>query len=85
MCNHQPQCPAPDAPDHEAARTVAMHPEQGWSLLCNGVVLFDDSGELLPNGRAIAPHTIVPRKIARRGIAPGTIAPRVTLHPLVAA
>jgi hypothetical protein len=27
---------------------VASHPEQGWSLLCNGVVLFDDGGELPP-------------------------------------
>jgi hypothetical protein len=27
---------------------VASHPEQGWSLLCNGVVLFDDGGELQP-------------------------------------
>jgi hypothetical protein len=36
---------------------VASQYEQGWSLLCNGVVLFDDGGELLPNGRAIAhPH-----------------------------
>jgi hypothetical protein len=26
---------------------VASHPEQGWSLLCNGVVLFDDAGVLL--------------------------------------
>jgi hypothetical protein len=34
---------------------VAFHPEQGWSLLCNGVVLFDDSGELLPDGRVIVP------------------------------
>jgi hypothetical protein len=32
------------------------HPEQGWSLLCNGVVIFDDTGELLPGGGAIAPH-----------------------------
>jgi hypothetical protein len=32
---------------------VASHPEQGWSLLCNGVVFFDDCGELLPDGRAI--------------------------------
>lgn len=36
------------APDRSAARAVASHPEQGWSLLCNGVVLFDDGGELLP-------------------------------------
>jgi hypothetical protein len=34
---------------------VAAHPEQGWSLLCNGVVVFDDYGELLPDGRALAP------------------------------
>jgi hypothetical protein len=26
---------------------VACHPEQGWSLLCNGVVLFDDAGVLV--------------------------------------
>jgi len=35
---------------------VAAHPEQGWSLLCNGVVLFEDTGELLPDGRIIGPH-----------------------------
>jgi len=35
---------------------VASHPEQGWVLLCNGVVVFDDTGELLPDGRAVAPH-----------------------------
>jgi hypothetical protein len=35
---------------------VAAHPEQGWSLLCNGVVVFDDTGELLPDGRINAPH-----------------------------
>jgi len=40
---------------HTAARTVAAHPEQGWSLLCNGVIVFDDSGELLPDGHAVAP------------------------------
>jgi len=35
---------------------VSAHPEQGWSLLCNGVILFEDTGELLPDGRVIAPH-----------------------------
>jgi hypothetical protein len=35
---------------------VATHPEQGWSLLCNGVVVFEDTGELLPDGGVIAPH-----------------------------
>jgi hypothetical protein len=47
-CRHQPRCPDALAPDRCAARAVASHPEQGWSLLCNGVVLFDDGGELLP-------------------------------------
>jgi hypothetical protein len=35
---------------------VAPHPEQGWSLLCNGLVLFEDTGELLPDGQIIPPH-----------------------------
>ncbi len=56
MCSHQPLCPPAPATDREAAATIACHPEQGWSLLCNGVVLFDDTGELLPDGAIIAPH-----------------------------
>lgn len=56
MCPHHPPCPPPNGPDREAARQVAEHPEQGWSLLCNGVVLFDDTGELLPDGGVIPPH-----------------------------
>lgn len=55
-CTHEPSCPPADAPDCEAAHVVAAHPEQGWSLLCNGVVVFDDTGELLPDGRIVAPH-----------------------------
>ena len=35
---------------------MASHPEQGWSLLCNGVVVFEDTGALLPDGRSIAPR-----------------------------
>ena len=56
MCPHTPQCPAPSGPDREAARTIISHPEQGWSLLCNGIVIFEDTGELLPGGDTIAPH-----------------------------
>lgn len=55
MCRHQPRCPNALAPDRIAARAVASHPGQGWSLLCNGVVLFDDAGALLPDGRAVSP------------------------------
>ena len=58
-CNHVPACPVADALDHEAAAIVSGHPEQGWFLLCNGVVIFDDTGHLLPNGRAVAPHRAV--------------------------
>jgi len=53
MCEHQPQCPDATAPDHMAARVVAQHPEQGWSLLCNAVISFSDLGELLPGGQAV--------------------------------
>ena len=56
MCQHQPPCPSADSADRESARLVAHHPEQGWSLLCNGVLLFEDTGELLPDGKIIAPH-----------------------------
>ncbi|GAO08705.1 hypothetical protein TPA0598_04_03410 [Streptomyces lydicamycinicus] len=55
-CQHRPACPAAEATDREAAHPVACHPEQGWSLLCNGVLLFEDTGELLPDGRIIQPH-----------------------------
>ncbi|HWL35473.1 MAG TPA: DUF5999 family protein [Frankiaceae bacterium] len=51
MCPHFPPCPPADSPDSGAAIVVASHPEQGWLLLCNGVVRFDDSGCLLPDGR----------------------------------
>ena len=56
MCPHRPPCPPADRPDRGAARTVAFHPEQGWSLLCNGVIVFDDMGEILPGGRVVPPH-----------------------------
>ncbi|MEW2547735.1 DUF5999 family protein [Streptomyces sp. NPDC047002] len=56
MCRHQPACPSAHSADREAARPLVSHPEQGWSLLCNGVVLFEDTGELLPDGRVVAPH-----------------------------
>ncbi|MFD7766806.1 DUF5999 family protein [Streptomyces sp. NPDC059787] len=53
MCAHRPSCPQP----HDTAvHVVAAHPEQGWSLLCDGAIVFDDTGELLPDGRVVAPH-----------------------------
>jgi len=55
-CPHRPTCPSADAADREAAHVLAAHPEQGWSLLCNGVVVFEDTGALLPDRRIVAPH-----------------------------
>ncbi|MHB9858408.1 DUF5999 family protein [Streptomyces sp. YIM S03343] len=54
MCSRQPSCPA----DSRAAHIVAARPEQGWTLLCDGVIVFDDTGELLPDGRIVAPHRV---------------------------
>ena len=51
-CPHSPPCPDAGAPDRDAAHVIVSHPEQGWSLLCNGIVVFDDGGELLPDGTA---------------------------------
>ena len=56
MCEHLPPCPPAEAVDRDAARVVSCHPEQGWSLLCNGVIVFEDTGELLPDGTCVAPH-----------------------------
>jgi hypothetical protein len=60
MCQHQPRCPEWTAPDHLAARIVADQPGQGWSLLCNRVIVFDDGGELLPDRRAMTSDCLDP-------------------------
>jgi hypothetical protein len=52
MCSH----PFPSATaDQGLPHVVAAHPEQGWSLLCNGVITFEDAGALTPGGNVIAP------------------------------
>ena len=73
MCPHRPPCPPADRSDRDAAHTIAFHPEQGWSLLCNGVILFDDTGGLLPDGRAVPPHhpARIRRPVAARDREPG--------------
>jgi hypothetical protein len=64
MCQHTPPCPSFSDADREAAHVISAHPEQGWSLLCNGVIVFDDTGELLPDGRCIAPARPEPCHVA---------------------
>jgi len=58
MCPHRPPCPSSDAVDRDAARVIASHPEQGWNLRCNGVVSFEDEGDLLPDGRVVPPQPL---------------------------
>jgi hypothetical protein len=64
MCQHQPRCPDSRAPDRLAARVLASQPAQGWNLLCNGIILFDDGGALLPAGRASTPAQATPAALA---------------------
>ena len=40
-CRHHPPCPTHSQPGALAAVIVAAHPEQGWNLLCNGIITFD--------------------------------------------
>jgi hypothetical protein len=55
---------------------VSRHFDQGWSLLCNGVVLFEDTGELLPDRKIIpprrpsVPHAPTPSQAMRHALAP---------------
>lgn len=59
-CPHSTQCPPANAPDHDAARVVADCHVLGYVLLCNGVIVFDDTGELSPSGRPTSPHRPAP-------------------------
>ncbi|MEU9152702.1 DUF5999 family protein [Streptomyces sp. NPDC048417] len=53
MCSH----PFPSATaDRGLPHIVAAHPEQGWTLLCDGAIVFDDTGELHPDGSVTEPH-----------------------------
>ncbi|MER6399263.1 DUF5999 family protein [Kitasatospora sp. NPDC001603] len=54
-CPHRPACPDRCAKDASAAAAVASHPEQGWSLLCNGTLSFENTGAVLPDGRILEP------------------------------
>jgi hypothetical protein len=55
MCRHVSGCAAASALDRESAPICVLQPTQGWALLCNGVVTFDDGGMLLPDGTAVDP------------------------------
>ena len=56
MCEHQPCCPSADATDACTAQVRSAHQEQGWCLLCNGVIVFDDGGAIFPDGHVAEAH-----------------------------
>jgi hypothetical protein len=60
MCTHHPACLPADAIDSRAARNITEHPGQGWTLLCNDALVFDDHGTLLPDGRVAAISSVPP-------------------------
>jgi hypothetical protein len=66
MCTHTPPCPTAQAPDHAFARVMVRQDDIGWSLLCNRVIVFDDTGEILPDGTVLAPDRAGPRTDDRR-------------------
>ena len=61
VCGHHPECPPSGATDYEAARIRVRRPEIGCSELCNGVLVFDDTGCLMPSGVVVAPRRPLPR------------------------
>jgi hypothetical protein len=69
-CQHQPPCPPAGQPGCLTAVIIAAHPEQGWNLLCNGVVVFEDTGAI------VAGHVVAPRRAATR---PGSGTSRAAL------
>ncbi|AGS72377.1 DUF5999 family protein [Streptomyces collinus] len=43
---------------------VTARPEQGWALLCDGSIVFDDSGELHPDGSVVPPRRVPAERLA---------------------
>ncbi|WP_236076370.1 DUF5999 family protein [Streptomyces coffeae] len=58
MCSHTPRCPASDASDAGAAQPISIHFEQGWVLLCNDIVVFEDTGQLRPDLMVVPPRRV---------------------------
>jgi hypothetical protein len=52
MCAHNPTCPTAADRSCWTAHVVSDHSEQGWTKLCNGVIVFDDGFYLAPDGHS---------------------------------
>ncbi|MFM9538669.1 DUF5999 family protein [Streptomyces turgidiscabies] len=53
-CQHEPSCLSAESSNRENSSFLSHRPEQGWSPLCNGVVLFESAGDLLSDGQVVA-------------------------------
>ncbi|HWG25832.1 DUF5999 family protein [Actinospica sp.] len=62
-CPHKPLCPSAYDSDRYRAHVLSAHPEQGWSLLCNGVIAFDDLGALLPAAGGRDEHAVAAARL----------------------
>ncbi|MGW0702992.1 DUF5999 family protein [Streptomyces sp. NPDC002867] len=60
MCTHEHPCPSATGSDREAAHVVQSDETLGWSLLCNGLVVFDTSGAQVPQGCVVRPSRATP-------------------------
>lgn len=68
VCVHRPECPSAQASDYQAARVRIRCPEAGCSVLCNGVLLFDDTGCLRPDSEVIKPCRPLPLADDRKAV-----------------
>lgn len=68
VCPHTPPCPSARQHDRLAAAVIAHHPEQGWLLLCNGIIAFEDGGTLNsgPPSRRDASANVLPERLWSR-------------------
>ncbi|MET9110167.1 DUF5999 family protein [Streptomyces zhihengii] len=62
MCEHSSPCPPASAVDRLAAKALVGPHGAGWCVLCNGVILFEDTGYLLPSGDIGVPRRPLPHE-----------------------
>jgi hypothetical protein len=66
VCSHDPAQPTAEACARTTAHVASGHPEQSWNPVCDGAVVFDDTGEPLPDGCTVHPRrcAVHPRPLA---------------------
>ncbi|MCX4632920.1 DUF5999 family protein [Streptomyces sp. NBC_01443] len=64
-CMHRRECPPAEAADRAAAQVLVRFPDIGCSLLCNGVLSFEDTGVLAPDGGVYPPQRPSPSAVGK--------------------